>query len=84
VDSQSGSDLCAVTGTAKKNAIEFEPGQSCLDTILGLPMTAELESGSAKLDGKQLVVDYVIELEIESPRGTIDGSIVYHFGGTQE
>jgi hypothetical protein len=84
VDSQSGTDLCAVTGVAKKHALEFEPGQSCLKTILGLPMTAKLESGRAKLDGKELVVDYVIELDVEGPRGSIDGQIDYHFGGTRE
>jgi hypothetical protein len=84
VDSQSGNDLCSVTGVAKKQAIEFEPGQSCLDTILGLPMEAKLASGSAKLDGKDLVVDYAIDLEIDSPRGTLDGKINYHFAGTRE
>jgi hypothetical protein len=84
VDSQSGSDLCSVTGVAKKRAIEFEPGQTCLDTILGVPMTAKLTSGSAKLDGKKLVVDYVIDLEVDAPQGAVEGKIDYHFGGTRE
>lgn len=84
VDSGSGADLCAVKAVAKEKGLEFESGQSCLETILGLEMTAKLESGSAKLDGKKLTVDYGIELEIDGPDGTMDGRIDYHFEGTRE
>lgn len=84
VDSQSGADLCSVTGVAKQRKIEFEPGQTCLETILGVSMTATLVSGTARLDGKQLVVDYTIELEVDSPRGPVEGRIDYHFAGTRE
>jgi hypothetical protein len=84
VDSQNGGDLCSVVGTAKKSQIEFESAQSCLDEILGLPMKALLQSGTAKLEGRKLTVTYDIKLEIDGPRGPQSGSIAYRFDGDRE
>jgi hypothetical protein len=84
VDSQNGSDLCAVIGKPKRDAIEFEPGQSCLEQILGIPMTATLESGKATLVRGLLRVDYSIALEIDAPNGPQEGHIDYHFEGRRE
>jgi hypothetical protein len=84
VDSQNGGDLCSVVGTAKRTAVEFEAGQSCLAEILGLPMKATLESGSATLSGSKLTVTFSIELAIDTPRGTQDGAIAYKFEGDRQ
>lgn len=84
IDSQNGTSLCSVVGVAKKSRIEFEPAQSCLEEILGLPMTAKLESGSATLHDKTLTVDYEIQLELDSANGPQPGRIGYHFAGDRE
>lgn len=84
LDSRSGDALCSVDGTVVDGKLHFEPGQDCLETILGIPMTATLKSGTAKLEGEKLTIDWDIELEVDAPGGSRDGSIGYHFEGNKE
>lgn len=84
VDSQNGGDLCSVGGKAVGQQIEFEAGQECLQEILGLPMKATLTSGSATLNDGTLLVEYEIELEIDTPAGATDGEIDYRFKGEKQ
>jgi hypothetical protein len=84
VDSNSGDDLCTINGEPKGAAIQFKPGQSCFEEMLGIPMTAELEGGEATLADEQLRVRFVVKLELADGGESRSGKLTYLFEGERD
>lgn len=82
VDSSQGTPLCTVEARlATAGNLEFEAGQPCFTGMLGIPIDAELVSGSGKLEGSRLSFELSVGLALRAPGGSLEGQIEYEFEG---
>jgi hypothetical protein len=83
ISSSDGTDLCTFKGTLTGDKVSFDKGQPCFEQGGG-SVTATLRSGSAKFSGKQLTMDLLFDMVIDTGEDTIGGEIDYHFEGTRK
>lgn len=50
----------------------------------GGPVSFVLASGTARFDGKELVVDFKMDVEVSMGPEQMTGEIVYHFEGQRQ
>jgi hypothetical protein len=82
VDSSQGTPLCTVEARLiTPTDLEFEAGQPCFTGMLGIPIDAELISGSGKLEGSRLSFELSVGLALSAPGGSLEGQIEYEFEG---
>ncbi len=84
VASNSGDPLCTIRGALSDDKLEFPKGQTCFSQILGIPLDTNLLGGTATFDGAKLTVEFEVELVLDAPGGTLEGSISYGFEGQKE
>lgn len=83
IDSQRGVPLCTVEGDVAEGKIELDEGQECFSDMLGIPVDTSLLGGSGSIEGDKLTIEFEVEMSIDTPSGTIEGGIDYHFVGTK-
>ncbi len=84
LDSGTGKLICKLDGTLSGNTAQLGSGQHCFDQQSQGAMTATLDTGTATFNGKQLVFDMHLDLEVNAGGQTVTGDLAYHFEGTRQ
>lgn len=85
ISSSDGKDICTVKATAKDPArkeFDIAPAQRCFEPDSG-GMSGIVRSGTARFDGKKLVIDLVLDLEVTAGDTPLKGTLKYHFEGAR-
>lgn len=81
LDTNSGAELCSVEATLTGELLAFEPGQSCFDGILGIPMDTTLYEGEGRVVNGTLEVTLGVEMTVSGTETEISGDLSYRFEG---
>lgn len=83
VDSSNGQDLCTLEGEASGNEARLFPGQRCF-LEPDDEMSVSSRPGVAKIDGKRLVINVILDTKIEADDVLVEGRIEYEFQGQRQ
>lgn len=84
LDSRTSKLICKLEGTLSGNTAQLTSGQHCFDKESAGAGSATLDSGTASFNGKQLVFDMHLDLQVQAGGQTMTGDIDYHFEGTRQ
>jgi hypothetical protein len=83
IDSSNGQDLCTLVGQTSDNEAQLAKGQRCFidpdDDML-----VSSRPGVAKLDGKRLTLNVVLDTQLEIEDARAEGRIEYEFQGQKQ
>lgn len=85
ISSSDGKDICTVQAKPKDPArkeFDIAPAQRCFEPDSG-GMSGIVRSGTARFEGKKLVIDLVLDLEVTAGDMPLKGTLKYHFEGAR-
>jgi hypothetical protein len=77
---ESGKPVCTLEGTFEGANVKLRPGQSCFEEG---PMRTNVQSGTATLSGKQLVLEVVLKVTLEAGGQVTEGELRFRFDGAR-
>lgn len=81
LDTNSGAELCRVEAKLTGELLGFEPGQTCFEGILGIPMETTLYEGEGRIANGTLKVTLGVEMTVSGTEAEISGDLSYRFEG---
>lgn len=81
LDTNTGAELCSVEATLTGELLAFEPGQTCFEGILGIPMEATLYEGEGRVANGRLKVTLGVEMTVSGTQAEVSGDLSYRFEG---
>lgn len=86
IDSSNGKDICTLNATPKgkdRKVFDITRGQKCFEGDDGA-MSGTITKGTARFDGKKLVIDMSLDIEAGPEEMRMKGKLEYHFEGTKQ
>jgi hypothetical protein len=77
---ESGKPVCTLEGTFEGAHVKLRPGQACFEEG---PMRTSVQSGTATLSGKQLVLEVVLKVTLEAGDQVMEGELRFRFDGAR-